>query len=259
MYYRSLLALLFPTIDPIIGGALIGGLGSVIGGAMGSSAQDRANETNILIADRNREFQNFMSNSAHQREVMDLRSAGLNPMLSAMGGSGASTPAGSSANVVASDQAAEGISRAASSAGEIARMKKDFEAQDANIALAKSQSEAAAAAKELSLSSAKKVETERKEIANRNFVFDANQPAVVREAENRKRQADEDAKYLNFDNTSRRVREGLGIANDAIGVVKPKINLGGTSREPRDSSGRTRAEVERDNYRKRYYPERYRD
>lgn len=56
------------------------------------------NAANIQQAKDQMAFQERMSNTAHQREVVDLRAAGLNPILSA--NSGASSPGGSIATLV---------------------------------------------------------------------------------------------------------------------------------------------------------------
>lgn len=71
--------------------------------------QERQNKIamdfNSAEAAKNREWQEMMSNTAHQREIKDLQAAGLNPVLSAMGGNGAAVTSGATASGVTSSGA----------------------------------------------------------------------------------------------------------------------------------------------------------
>lgn len=79
---------------PLIGAALIGGGASLLGGLMGRSGAKDQNAANIQMAREAQAFEHWQSSTAHGREVADLRGAGLNPILSATGGAGASTAKG---------------------------------------------------------------------------------------------------------------------------------------------------------------------
>jgi len=109
------------TYDPLTAGIISGGIG-LLGTIFSNNESDRR-------ADKQMDFQQRNSDSAHSREVLDLKKAGLNPILSALG-AGASSPTGAAGAV---QDIAPGISKGMDTAIAVKGQNKQIQAQDAGI------------------------------------------------------------------------------------------------------------------------------
>lgn len=213
-----------------IGLATIPGVGSYLGAR-------EANKTNQEISSAQTAFQKDMSNTAHQREVADLKAAGLNPILSA-GGGGASTPTG--VNIPVQNEL-QSLDKVGSSVMDIIRMRKELQATDASISLQNAQKNAAEKAADLSIASAQKAKSEKfaTDLSNieQSKQMEANLVNKVYDREARARATGAHADSMDnefrsdhntFDNIMKRFLPWLGGASSAaqtyrtLKPIKPK-------------------------------------
>lgn len=116
-----MIELLFEPQPPIIffGGwiaAAIGAAASLASAYMSSRGAGDANDSREGLSREQMAFQERMSNTAYQRSMSDMKSAGLNPLLAYKQG-GASSPAGAMPNVENEQTAwGEGVTNAAKAA-----------------------------------------------------------------------------------------------------------------------------------------------
>lgn len=184
-----------------LGSAVLGGLPFIGGGFAQEDQQDfSASQSHAQM-----QFQREMSNTAHQREMADLKTAGLNPILTATGGLGATTPggaAGSSGQQMGSAQSTKMVESA---------YKKDRDKSDSEINKNK--------ALENQLNEQSKLTSQSaKEVATRERILKIGEPAA--KSQQRLNKTEADFQYELFE--VMKAFKGINSAKSLKGLFKRK-------------------------------------
>lgn len=118
----SLKKLVAPALGAIFPSAAFGAVTGLGEAGLNYIGEKEARSADISSAREQMAFQKGMSDTAHQREVEDLKKAGLNPALSA--NSGASTPAGAGYDA---QNLFGGVNNAIGSAMSLAKLSADLQ------------------------------------------------------------------------------------------------------------------------------------
>lgn len=155
-----------------------------LGALLGYQSQKETNAANAEVAQRQMEFQERMSNTSYQRQLADLKAAGINPMYGYMKASGASTPPGASYVVqspgMAAVQAYSSMSGARQSSAQAAKTAAETEViEETGLAQAKANLEKTVADIGLTTQQTAKIITDT-ELSAAQIATEREKPAQVR-------------------------------------------------------------------------------
>ncbi|WNK13722.1 MAG: DNA pilot protein [Microvirus sp.] len=197
----------------------LSGIGSLVGGLFQNNSAQKAAQAQM-------DFQERMSNTAHQREVKDLVAAGLNPMLSSKLG-GASSPAG--ASYTPTDVATPAINSGRQGAivsAQVNNINADTANKEAQSELIKAQTNQAQSTSVAQLSSARQSDANVNKIGQEVDNLRAQFGNIPLEGERLKafvRQLDQSAELARQQGMSQvQVRQHL---QSMIGEISAKTNL----------------------------------
>lgn len=179
----------------------------VSSGVMGIAGTYLSNQQSAQQAQRQMDFQREMSNTAHQREVEDLRKAGLNPILSALG-QGASTPTGAQGTV---NDFAPGISKGFDTAIAMRGMQKELQMKDASIGNLDADTSNKSAQRNLINAQAHSSAVEAKMKGLQADVLEKTLPSVIKKA---KAEGD----YSELNQIMGVIQSGASSASDILGI-----------------------------------------
>jgi hypothetical protein len=151
---------------------------------VGFESQRQTNAANAEVAQKQMEFQERMSNTSYQRQVEDLKKAGINPMYGYMKAQGASTPPGASyvhqSPGTAAVQAYSASAGARQSSAQAAKTSAETEViEETGVAQAKANLEKTVADIGLSTQQTAKVMTDT-ELSAAQIATEREKPAQVR-------------------------------------------------------------------------------
>lgn len=188
--------------------------GSVLDAGMGLVNAKYQKDLNQASANRQMEWQERMSNTSHQREVEDLKKAGLNPILSA--NAGASTPSGASGTT-----SAPGPTSFANSAAQYAKLKQEKESIDSQIGVNEETKKTQTELQKLYKENATQSAATAKQTQLQNQIVEKSLPNVLKEQRIKSKQLDWDEKVQDLNNTNAALRGLLGTAKDVKDVINP--------------------------------------